>query len=188
MSTDAIQKFTAKYKKSEEERDDVLAAYEEFEGDMDKLYETVMLSDVLEDDARFREIIDEAIASEEVESFPKYAKESKKARQNRVKAAQRESKEAEEYAKELGVHDKLFGKGKKNKKDSEKDLAALIRRNQAGRANALDALAEKYGAAPKGKGGKKRTAEEPEIDEDEFQAIQAKLAKGAAAKKAKKRA
>ncbi|KAH8897005.1 DnaJ-domain-containing protein [Thozetella sp. PMI_491] len=191
VSADAIQKFAAKYKKSDEERDDLLAAYEEFEGDMDQIYQTVMLSNVLEDDDRFRIIIDEAIASEEVEAFPKYSKESKKSRQNRIKAAQREANEAEEYAKELGVHGKLFGGGKKSKKESENDLAALIRRNQAGRANALDALAEKYGAVPKGKAGKagkKRKVEEPEIDEEEFQAIQAKLGKGAGAKKAKKRA
>ena len=192
ISADAIQKFADKYKNSDEEKDDVLAAYETYEGNMDQLYGTVMLSDVLEDDDRFRAIIDEAIASGDVEAFPAYANETKKARQARIKnarrEAQREGKEAEEYAKKLGVHDKLFGSGKKKSaKDSEADLAALIRRNQQGRAGALDMLAEKYGAVPKGKGGKKRHIEEPDIDEEEFQAIQARMAKGPAGKKAKKR-
>lgn len=38
-----------------------MAAYEEAKGDMDHIYETVMLSDVAVDDERFRSIIDEAI-------------------------------------------------------------------------------------------------------------------------------
>ncbi len=46
-----------------------MAAYEEFEGDMDMVYESVMLSDVIEDDERFRGIIDQAIEGGEVESI-----------------------------------------------------------------------------------------------------------------------
>src|SRR5690348_5763111 len=61
ISEEAIKKFAAEYKGSEEEKDDILAAYEEFEGDLDAVYESVMLSNVLEDDARFRKIIDAAI-------------------------------------------------------------------------------------------------------------------------------
>ena len=54
MSEDAINQLAAQYKGSDEERDDLLAAYEEFEGDMNGVYETVMLSSVLDDDERFR--------------------------------------------------------------------------------------------------------------------------------------
>lgn len=181
ISEEAIKQFAAKYKGSDEEKDDLLAAYEEFEGDMDKIYETVMLSNVLEDDARFREIIDAAIAAKEVPSFPAYAKETKKTRQARVKAAKKEAQEADELAKELGVYEKLRSGGKKSQKDSEASLAALIQRNQASRASALDKLAEKYGAVPKaGKRGKKRSAkelEEPDISEEQFQALQADMMK-----------
>lgn len=181
ISEEAIKQFAAKYKGSDEEKDDLLAAYEEFEGDMDKIYETVMLSNVLEDDARFREIIDAAIAAKEVPTFPAYAKETKKTRQARVKAAKKEAQEADELAKELGVYEKLRGGGKKSQKDSEASLAALIQRNQASRASALDKLAEKYGAVPKaGKRGKKRSAkelEEPDISEEQFQALQADMMK-----------
>jgi DnaJ homolog subfamily C member 9 len=141
---------------------------------MDKIYESVILSDVLADDERFREIIDEAIASKDVKAFPAYTKETKAARQSRVKAARAEAGEAEEYAKELGIHDKLFNK-KKGKKDSEDALAALIQRNQAGRANFLDNLAAKYGATSKPKKGKKRAAEEEEPSEEAFQAAAARL-------------
>ncbi|KAK1767705.1 DnaJ like protein subfamily C member 9 [Phialemonium atrogriseum] len=178
ISSDTIKKFAQKYKGSDEEKDDILMAYEKCKGNMDKVYSTVMLSDVLEDDERFRKIIDEAIASGDVPSFPAYARESKKSREARVKAAQREGKEAEEYAKEIGVHDKLFG-NKKGKKDSEADLAALIRRNQQDRGNFLDNLAEKYGATPKakGKGAKKRAVEEDEPSEEAFQAAATRLKK-----------
>ncbi|AEO58879.1 hypothetical protein MYCTH_2306585 [Thermothelomyces thermophilus ATCC 42464] len=181
VSEEAIEKFAAQYKGSEEEKDDVLAAYEEFEGDMDGVYESVMLSSVLEDDARFREIIDAAIESGRVPRFDAYVRESKKSRQARVKAAKKEAQEADELAKELGVYDKLRGGGnKKGKKDSEAALAALIQRNQASRASALDKLAEKYGAVSKAGKGKKRGAkdlEEPDISEEQFQAIQAGLMK-----------
>ncbi|KAI1369966.1 DnaJ domain-containing protein [Xylaria arbuscula] len=178
ISSDAIEKFAAKYKGSDEERDDILVAYEEHEGDMDAIYESVMLSNVLEDDERFRKVIDDAIASEDVPAFKAYVKETKKSRQARIKAAKNEATEAEEYAKELGVHDKLFGdkKGKKKKGSSEDDLAALIRQNQQGRESFLDNLAAKYGAAPaKGKKGKKRQVEESEPSEEAFQAAAAKL-------------
>ncbi|KAH6640564.1 DnaJ domain-containing protein [Chaetomium tenue] len=186
ISEDAIKKFADEYKGSAEEQDDILAAYEEFEGDMDGVYESVMLSNVLEDDARFREVIDAAIKAKEVPRFDAYAKETKKSRQARVKAAKSEAREADELAKELGVYDKLRGDGKKrSKKDSEAGLAALIQRNQSSRMSALDKLAEKYGAVPKAGKGKKRGAkelEEPDISEEQFQAIQAGMKK----KKARK--
>ncbi|KAI1422492.1 hypothetical protein F5Y12DRAFT_786760 [Xylaria sp. FL1777] len=180
ISNDAIEKFAAKYKGSDEERDDILVAYEEHEGNMDAIYETIMLSDVLKDDERFRKVIDAAIASEDVPAFKAYVKESKKSRQARIKAAKGEATEAEDYAKELGIHDKLFGdkKEKKKKGSSEDELAALIRRNQKGRESFLDNLEAKYSAAPAaGKKGKKRRVEESEPTEEEFQAAATRLKK-----------
>jgi DnaJ family protein C protein 9 len=146
---------------------------------MDKIYATVMLSNVLEDDQRIRKIIDEAIASGDVKEYKAYKNESQKSKDARVKDAQREGKEAEEYAKEIGVHDKLFGGGKKKTKmDAEASLAALIRGNQAKRGvDFLDNLAVKYGAVPKAKGKKRAAEEEEEPDEEAFQAAAARLKK-----------
>ncbi|KAL2755998.1 hypothetical protein ACRALDRAFT_1081971 [Sodiomyces alcalophilus JCM 7366] len=194
ISADAIDKFAKAYKGSDEEKDDVLIAYEEHEGDMDKVYESVMLSSVLDDDERFRAIIDAAIASDDVPAFKAYTKESKKKREARTRAARAEASEAEAYAKELGVHDELFGdkkanngkgkgdkgkgKGKgKGKDGGEDDLAALILRNQQNRAGFLDRLAAKYGAAgsSKKKGNKRVIEEEP--SEEAFQAAAARLKK-----------
>ncbi|KAF6840257.1 LysM domain-containing protein [Colletotrichum plurivorum] len=184
ISADAIEKFAKKYKGSDEEKDDVLIAYEQGKGDMDKVYESVMLSDVLEDDERFRQIIDEAIAGEDVPAFKRYTKESKLSKAARVKAAKGEADEAEEYAKELGVHDKLFGGGKKGKGSKkskggdESDLAALIRSNMQKRANILDDLAAKFGVPNESKkGGKKRAVVEEEPSEEAFQAAAARLKK-----------
>ncbi|KAK3316260.1 hypothetical protein B0H66DRAFT_288049 [Apodospora peruviana] len=200
ISEEAIAQFAAKYKESQEERDDVLAAYEEGEGDMDYVYETVMLSDVLEDDDRFRRIIDGAIAEGEVEGYAKYTKETKRSKQTRVKAARGEAREADELAKELGVYEKLRGgssssKGGGGKKKGgggdEMDLAALILRNQEKRKSAFEQLVEKYGgggssaSGGKAKAGKKRGRKEAldeDIPDDEFAAIQAEMLK-----KAKKR-
>ncbi|KAG4270700.1 DnaJ like subfamily C member 9 [Fusarium proliferatum] len=183
VSSDAIEKFAKKYKGSDEEKGDVLDAYEKYKGDMDALYETVILSDILEDDERFRKIIDTAIESKKVSSFPAYTKETKKKREGRVKQARAEATEAEDYAKELGVHDKLFGGDKKGKKkkgkgSSEDDLAALIQKRQQDRSESfLDHLAEKYGAKEskgKGKKGKKRPVED-EPSEEAFQAAASRL-------------
>ncbi|KAK0385420.1 hypothetical protein NLU13_7896 [Sarocladium strictum] len=190
VSEDAIQKFAAKYKGSDEEKDDLLVAFEQCEGDMDQVYETVILSDVLEDDARFRKIIDEAIEKRDVPAFKAYVNESNKKRTARAKQARAEAAEAEEYAKELGVADKLFAKdsgkkkGKKGGKDSSEDaLAALIQKRQQDRRqdaeDFLDGVAERWGAkAPvKNKKGKKRAMEE-EPSEEAFQAAAARLSKG----------
>jgi DnaJ family protein C protein 9 len=79
---------------------------------MSYVFEHVMVSSILEDEERFRVIIDEAIKAGEVEGYKAYTKETKASKEKRRKAAKAEAKEAEEYAKELGVHDALF----KNKK------------------------------------------------------------------------
>lgn len=180
ISHDAIEKFAKVYKGSDEEKDDLLAAYEQHKGNMTLVYESVMLSNVLEDDERFRQIIDEAIQEGDVEAFKAYARESAASKSKRKAAARSEAVEAEEYAKEIGVHDKLFGgkqegkskesgkgkaKGKKTKESSQDALAALIQSRQKGRMDSLNRLAEKYGA----------NIGEDEPDEAAFQVAAAKL-------------
>lgn len=172
INSDAIEQFSNNYKGSDEERSDLLAAFELFEGDMDQVYETVILSDPVDDDERFRKIIDEAIASREVPAFRPYLRDNKKSAAARAKKAMRqkeaEAEEAEAYAKELGVHDKIFGgkKGKGGKKPSESSedgLAALIQKRQQDRSaeSFLDHIADKYGASSKKKGKKRAVPDEP---------------------------
>jgi DnaJ family protein C protein 9 len=184
VTSDAIDAFSKIYKGSDEEKDDVLAAYEDGEGVWDAIYEAVMLSNPLEDEERFRGYIDEAIEKGEVKAFKAYTKESKKAKKERMDAAKGEAAEAEEMAKELGVHDKLFKKGKGSKKEADEDaLKALIQGRAAGRSSFLDNLEAKYaGQQKKGKKGKgKRGSEEVEDgepSEEAFQAAAARLKNG----------
>ncbi|GAO17692.1 uncharacterized protein UV8b_01338 [Ustilaginoidea virens] len=197
VSADAIQDFADWYKGSETEKHDVLLAYQECEGDMDQVYERVMLSNAAEDDARIRAIIDEGIASESVPLFEAYARESRRKRAARQRAARAEAREAEDYARELGVHDKLFaGRGARPKAGGAgDDLAALIQGRQQDRsAGFLDHLADKYGATGrsgnKGRGGNKGrkrqvVEDDGEPSEEAFQAAAARLS-ASRTKKAKR--
>ncbi len=162
-----LNTFKEKYITSGEERRDVLAAYTTSKGNMNRIFKNVMMSNPLDDEERYREIIDTAIAQGEVESYNAYTDEPARKKKERMDKATRESKEAEAYAKELGVEEKLFGSGggKKGKgkgtKDSDGGLAALIQRRQKGRAEEFfEKLESKYnGGAEKTRKSKKRGLE-----------------------------
>jgi DnaJ homolog subfamily C member 9 len=156
-----IEKIKKEYQGSEEERADILAAYTEFEGDMDAIYEQIMCSNVLEDDERFHGIIDAAIEAGDVEGYRTYTKESKASKKKRIANAKSEANEAMEMAEELGVKDKLFGGGSgggsKKKKNDEEALMSLIQQRNKSRGESFFAdLEAKYGG-----GGKRKTADEP---------------------------
>ncbi|QKX61542.1 uncharacterized protein TRUGW13939_08694 [Talaromyces rugulosus] len=177
VDSSAIDKIKKEYQDSEEERADLLAAFEQFKGDLDRVYEVVMLSSVLDDDERFRTIIDKAIADREVKGWKNYTEESENKRKKRLKRAQEEAAEAEEAAKELEEKGTAKKKGKKKKATKEDDntLAALIQQRQQSRAaNFFDDLEAKY--APKGKGKKRSAADEP--PDEAFAAVGARKASG----------
>jgi DnaJ family protein C protein 9 len=189
---------------SDEERGDILEAYKASSGDIDSIFSSVMCATV-DDEDRFVKLINDAIAAKEIKATPAWKKAVKdtKGKERRKKAAEKEAKEAEELAKELGVHDKLYGngsssakggkgKGKDKKADTEDDeasLRALIQGNQTKRMNSLiDSLEAKYAAAEAKKGkkrsstggeegakGGKKAKKEVEPTEEEFAAIQAKM-------------
>lgn len=98
------------YVGSEEERLAVLEAYTGSQGSMDVIFERIMVSSVLSDEERFRTIVQTAIDAGEVNAYKAFTKETAKSRKERRKKAEGEAKEAEEYAKEIGVWDVLFGK------------------------------------------------------------------------------
>ena len=165
----------------------MLEAYRRGEGKWSVIYETVLLSDPVGDEERFRAIIDEGIRKKEVKAYTAYTKETQRAKEQRMKDAKREGKEAMEYAEKLGVSEQLFGKKDGKKSDGEAGLAALIKSRQAGRSSFFDNLEAKYAASDKGsksKKGKKRGSEQgdQEPSEEPFQAAAAKLKTGKAAK------
>lgn len=152
-----------------------------------------MLSNVEEDDDRFRKIIDDAIESGDVKSYKKYVNETQGSKDKRKSKAHGEADEAIQHAKDLGIHDQIFGGGKakgKKKVNPEDALKAMIMKNRQERGGFLDKLEEKYTNLDKSKrkNSKKRGADEEEEDIDEgepseeaFQAAAARLKKKAKA-------
>ncbi|NWS75476.1 DNJC9 protein, partial [Crotophaga sulcirostris] len=142
-----IEDFEKTYKGSEEELEDIKAAYMDFEGDMDRIMESVLCVDYT-DEARIREIIEKAINSGEVPSYKAFVKESKQKMMARKRRAEKEASEAEKTREELG----LCG---------EEDLKAVIQSRNKDRKKEMDEffaqLEAKYGNNAK-KGGKKTAA------------------------------
>ncbi|KAL4941273.1 hypothetical protein BDV06DRAFT_194878 [Aspergillus oleicola] len=181
IDTNALEKLKSEYQGSEEEERDVLAAFESYGGDLDRVYESVMLCNVLDDDERFRGIIDKAIEMGKAQGYKIYTEEPEEKRGKRLKRAQKEAKEAEKLAKKLEKEKEKDGKGggrkgKGNNKDSGStenmgDLAALIQQRQASRADSFfDRLEAKYN--PAGKGKKRVAMDEP--PEEAFEATNAR--------------
>jgi DnaJ family protein C protein 9 len=161
VTLEAVKSFSGQYKGGDEERSDLLRFYAKHKGNMVKVYEEVMLSDMTEDEDRFRTIIDQAIKDGEVEGFPKYTEESENARRKRIQRAQKQKEEEAVEAAELEQEMKEKADKKKSKKakgtGSTTDLAALIQQRQKGRQEDFFAnLEAKY--APKGKKGSKQGA------------------------------
>uniref|UniRef100_A0A8B9SQC1 DnaJ homolog subfamily C member 9 n=1 Tax=Anas platyrhynchos TaxID=8839 RepID=A0A8B9SQC1_ANAPL len=137
ISVKDIEDFEKTYKDSEQELADVKAAYMDFEGDMDKIMESVLCVDYT-DEPRIRKIIEKAIDLKEVPSYKAFRQR-----------AEKEAREAEKCKQELGLG------------DGEDDLKALIQSRNKDRKKEMDDflshLEAKYGNNPK-KGGKKTAA------------------------------
>ncbi|NXK96463.1 DNJC9 protein, partial [Formicarius rufipectus] len=142
-----IEDFQNSYKNSEEELENVKAAYLNFKGDMDRIMETVMCADYT-DEPRIREMIERAIDSGELPSYKAFVKESKQKMMSRRRRAEKEAEEAKKTKEELGLGE-------------ENDLQALIQCRKKDREremnNFLAQLEAKYGNNAK-KGGKKTAA------------------------------
>lgn len=174
----------SEYQHSAEETRDLLAAYTKKKGSMNAIFNTVMMSDVLGDEDRFRVIIDGAIARGEVEAYDAYVKESAKSRELRRTRAERERKGAEKHAKKLGIYDKVFGedqagkRGQKRKVEPDRQgLEALLQTKAKARSSTFLAnLEAKYASGAKsGKKGKSKKHEEP--PEEAFQKTAARMSK-----------
>ncbi|RKP12319.1 hypothetical protein BJ684DRAFT_2570, partial [Piptocephalis cylindrospora] len=179
VSMDRLEEFAKTYRGSDEEKDDVFKAYADVQGDMTKLFQLVPVVNVLDDEERLREIIEEAIEKKELPDHSAFTQESQAKRKARKRRAQ---KEADEAKKEREILAKKNTREKAEPSDLT-DLGALIRQKNANRMKSLvESLEEKYGA--KG-GGKKRRVQpstakrvkaSAEPSEEEFQRIQASLA------------
>ena len=151
---------------------------------MKGLYERVMMSNMLADEGRFRQIVDGAISDGTVEAFPVYLNETDKQKERRRKQALKEQQEAEEHAKDLGIHSRVYEvdskenevllqRSKEAATSSECNLAALIQQRVKGRMeNFVEKLEEKYATKPK-KGGRGKKTGAVILDEPSGKAFEA---------------
>ncbi|KAL8660781.1 MAG: hypothetical protein Q9202_006203 [Teloschistes flavicans] len=180
-----LDKFSASYKGSEEEKETLLATYTKYRGKMNKIYEEVMLSNPLDDEQRFQAIIAGAISAGQVESHDAFAKETQKSKDARMERARREAEEAEDEKKTNKAYQSIFGGDGKGGQRGMNDLAATIQGRQKEWQNGfMERMEERYGRGGKATDGKakKRKQEEIEPDEAVFQRAQDQIFGGTAKK------
>lgn len=158
VTGDAIDELKKTYQGSEEEEAEVLSRYTEFEGDMEKLFGHVLLSEEAEDSARFSEMIERALEDGRLtvrygryETWRKKLSKKKKSKGTSTKKTTRKNKKNESAAGDFN------------------DLAAAIlaKRPRSESQTGLGALASKYGVA---------LPEDP-LDDAAFEAARARLTK-----------
>ncbi|CDO68337.1 hypothetical protein BN946_scf184799.g64 [Trametes cinnabarina] len=170
VTRDKLDELKKEYQGSAEEVEDLKKAYTETEGSLEDMMLHIPHS-TYEDEARFIVIITDLIKKGELPLLPRWESSTKdeKAKLVRKKQAQKEAKEAEALAKELGVWDEFYGsgkpgarktkgKGKQSAADEEDTsaLQALILKKRKNMDSFFDSLAAKYmDAEPEPKGGKK---------------------------------
>ena len=178
VTLEKIDELRQEYQGSDEEKGDVLKAYTKYKGDLNKVFESVMLSNILDDEDRFRGYIDSAIRREGVQAFKAYVEETEKSKEKRRNQAKREKVKAEKEAQRMkdNKEKKKDGRGKASK-DGLADLAALIQQRGTSRANTfLDDLEAKYAGNTKSqKKGKREPVDEP--SEEAFAAMAKKKRK-----------
>ncbi|XP_063603397.1 dnaJ homolog subfamily C member 9-like [Penaeus indicus] len=147
ITVDDIKNFEESYKESEEEKADLKQAYIDGEGDMNYILDNVLCC-TIEDEPRFRKLIQGWIKKNEVRAFENFTRENKHKKEARKRKADREAEEAEEMKKELGLGDTT---------DSLRALILKRGKEREQEADAfLDSLAAKYGGG--GSGGKKKSS------------------------------
>jgi len=192
-----------KYKCSDEEEEDVLKYYSQFKGDLNKMVECVMLSSDIDKERWVADYIRPAIEAGCVEDYTSKIEKTigsapSKKRKSRGKSKRKpepevcddtddddvpvaeivddDDDEEEEMAHAEPVAKKAKGKKKSSSSSSsaEDSLIAQIRgRSGGGFASMMEGLEAKYGGGKK----RKKKSTEPDIDDDEFNAIRSRLDK-----------
>jgi len=169
---------------SSEEIEDLKEAYNTTNGELGEMM-TYIPHSTHDDEARFVLIVTDLIKKKQLKSTSTWVSSSKdeKAKLVRKKESDKEAKEAEEMAKELGVWDEFYGsgkaaekkgkskaKGKDTEEEADEDHSALqaliLKKKEKNMDGFFDSLAAKYSEpAPKKGKGKKRTYDTAEEDE-----------------------
>ena len=173
------------HSESPEEIEDIKNAFVETDGSIEKIM-TYIPHSTHDDEARFIVLITDLVAKGELPHLPAWeiSVKDERSRLVRKKQGEKEAKEAEKLAKELGVWDEFYGsgkegarkgKGKSKREDAEEEdhsaLQALILKRRKNMDGFFDSLASKYAEPePKGKGkgkGKKKARGEAEAEAGE---------------------
>uniref|UniRef100_A0A1J3GBK2 Chaperone protein dnaJ 6 n=1 Tax=Noccaea caerulescens TaxID=107243 RepID=A0A1J3GBK2_NOCCA len=161
VTEEDIEEFEANYRGSESEKKDLVELFNKFKGKMNRLFCSMLCSDPKLDSHRFKDILDEAIATGEVKSSKAYEKWAKKIIS--------ESKPPTNPSRK---------KKHKSAKDSETDLASLILQRRDERKGKVDSmfssLISRYGGNA-----------EAEPSEEEFEAAKRRIENRRPSKKSK---
>lgn len=178
---------------SDEERSDLRDAYLAGNGSIEHIMDAIPHS-TYEDESRLVALVNGMIDTGELQRLPSWtsAITNTKAQTSRRKKGEKEAKEAEEAARELGVWDEFYGSGKAGKRKGKGKATATSKDNPEGEDHSalkaliqskakkmdgfLDSLAEKYASASKPaskKGavgrGRKRSPPTQEPEEEEVE-------------------
>ncbi|KAJ0410783.1 hypothetical protein ATCC90586_001412 [Pythium insidiosum] len=179
VTQEDIVKFENKYRFSEEERRDVLDAYEKLEGDMQAILDSIMLC-TDDDEERFAAMIEEEIKAKK--SFPRFARwreymkshaasKSKKSNESSAQKAKRAAKKEKEAQEAEALMAAILGK----------QSSALTAKRGRDFGSLISNLEAKYADPPKAKRGKKPRRQDEgyeEPSEEAFLAAQKRLMEG----------
>ncbi|XP_021724075.1 chaperone protein dnaJ 6-like [Chenopodium quinoa] len=156
-----IEEFEANYRGSDSEKNDLIDLYKKYKGNMKRLFCSMLCSDAKLDSHRFKDILDEAIASGDLKEFKSYKKWAKE-------------------VSEMKPPTSPLKRKKKSEKKSDSDLFAIISQRRTERKDRFDSMfssmVERYGG---------QCSSEP--TEEEFEAAQKKLEKKLSSKKCRKK-
>eukprot|EP00038_Savillea_parva_P012702 m.206405 g.206405 ORF g.206405 m.206405 type:complete len:287 (-) comp23363_c0_seq1:133-993(-) len=181
VTTDLLDADKKNYQGSAEERGDVKAAYEKHKGDLTAIVENIMHSTVLDDEERFRTMIQEMIDAGELTSLPKFTQEPAKVSKERRRKAKKEAAEAEKALREIQAKNTAKktkgGHAGKAKAGGPLDITAMIRANQSKRGATFGSIFDKFGVPADGA--------PPDIPDEAFAAVGARNGSGGGGRKKK---
>jgi DnaJ family protein C protein 9 len=194
VNSKSLETFKKKYRRSDEEKSDILQAYTTVKGSLPAIIDQVPFLSLKEDRKRIEDIVEEAIKDKKVTRLKKWdsSRKDEKLIASALKKEAREEDEAMEMAKEMGVYDELFGNKKGSngttaskkrkqgaKADEDEDFTALqniIAKRNEQRGGHIDGLIAKLEADAKQKGAAAvEDKEQTEPTDEEFDKIRAQL-------------
>jgi len=174
VTAEDVEAYRNKYKNSEEEKNDIIKAYETCKGNMEAILEFILFEEEDEID-RYADVIRKCIANGELKSYKIFQRSLQKVldtRPERIKNREKEAKEADDY------------KRKKKADDDRDSVAVAIKTKQQRQMDDLvSKLSSKYAT---NNNNKKSSKMMDEPSEEEFQKARERLESRQQSKKSKR--